>query len=106
MNDEVVTITRIYFFAAAHQLPNHEGKCSQLHGHNYRAEVTAPEGLWFEELDEAVKPVLDHLDHANLNDIIPNPMVEDTARWIYEHIKVPVISVRVWENERSYAEVR
>jgi hypothetical protein len=34
------TITVSLTFAAAHQLPEHEGKCARLHGHTYGLEVT------------------------------------------------------------------
>ena len=34
------TITVAITFAAAHRLPDHEGKCCRLHGHTYGLEVT------------------------------------------------------------------
>ena len=34
------TITVSATFAAAHRLPEHEGKCARLHGHTYGLEVT------------------------------------------------------------------
>ena len=34
------TITVSATFAAAHRLPDHEGKCFRLHGHTYGLEVT------------------------------------------------------------------
>lgn len=33
-------ITKEFKFSAAHILPNHDGKCRRLHGHNYRVLVT------------------------------------------------------------------
>jgi 6-pyruvoyltetrahydropterin/6-carboxytetrahydropterin synthase len=36
-----VTCTKVLRFSAGHRLMNHEGGCAQLHGHNYRAEITA-----------------------------------------------------------------
>jgi 6-pyruvoyltetrahydropterin/6-carboxytetrahydropterin synthase len=35
------TITKRFVFDAAHQLPNHDGKCAHLHGHTYTLEVDA-----------------------------------------------------------------
>ena len=35
-----ITITVTATFAAAHRLPDHEGKCFRLHGHTYGLEVT------------------------------------------------------------------
>ena len=34
------TITISATFAAAHRLPDHEGKCCRLHGHTYGLEAT------------------------------------------------------------------
>ena len=33
-------ITKEFKWASAHMLPNHDGVCARLHGHNYRAEIT------------------------------------------------------------------
>lgn len=35
-----VSITRVFQFCAGHRVFQHESKCSNLHGHNYRAHVT------------------------------------------------------------------
>lgn len=32
--------TKIIEFVAAHRIPQHRGKCRNLHGHQYRAEIT------------------------------------------------------------------
>lgn len=34
------SVTLVHKFCAAHRLIHHPGKCSNLHGHNYRVEVT------------------------------------------------------------------
>ena len=67
--------TRVLEFDAGHRVLGHEGKCSHLHGHRYRVEVTASA----ESLDDvgrvvdfgAVKDVVgrwvdDHLDHGTI----------------------------------------
>lgn len=36
-----ITVTRTLEFDAAHRVVNHESKCSTLHGHRYKAEITA-----------------------------------------------------------------
>lgn len=33
-------VTKAFEFDAAHRLPDHKGKCCQIHGHRYRVEVT------------------------------------------------------------------
>lgn len=68
-------IKRQYDFSAAHILVGHEGKCSRLHGHNYKVFVyvmsdalilrgsSSDMVMDFENLDKVVKPVIDRLDH-------------------------------------------
>jgi 6-pyruvoyltetrahydropterin/6-carboxytetrahydropterin synthase len=35
------TCTKVLRFCAGHRLMHHEGRCAQLHGHNYEVEITA-----------------------------------------------------------------
>ena len=35
-----VIVRRRFEFEAAHELPNHPGKCKNLHGHSYKLFVT------------------------------------------------------------------
>ena len=75
------TITVVATFAAAHRLPDHEGKCSRLHGHTYGLEVTVegtpqPSGpaagmvMDFADLRARVNEVvIERLDHQLLNDM-------------------------------------
>ena len=66
-------------FAAGHALRNYKGKCENVHGHNYKVQVTLAgnqlnaEGLLmdFVELRAAIKRLLEKLDHHFLNDIPP-----------------------------------
>ena len=63
-------------FAAAHFLKDYNGKCENLHGHNYKvyAHVRGNklnEGgmlLDFTKLKSALRLVCKNLDHTNLND--------------------------------------
>src|SRR5450755_3458254 len=76
----VVQIRKQFRFEAAHVLPHHPGKCSRLHGHSYRLDVTlegplAGEGaaagmiVDFDVVSRVVKGgVLGELDHRSLND--------------------------------------
>jgi 6-pyruvoyltetrahydropterin/6-carboxytetrahydropterin synthase len=36
----MASVTKQFTFDAAHRLPNHNGKCRNLHGHTYKVEVT------------------------------------------------------------------
>ncbi|UCD34636.1 MAG: 6-carboxytetrahydropterin synthase QueD [Nitrospiraceae bacterium] len=109
-------------FSSAHQLRGYKGKCEDLHGHNWRVQVTVSSDrlndigivIDFHDLKRITKEVLSPLDHAFLNDVFPfteiNPSSENIARWIYESIrkKIPdrnisLSSVTVWENETASA---
>ena len=66
-------------FAAGHALRNYRGKCENVHGHNYRSQVTL-EGdqldaigllVDFVEMKRVVHSVLDRMDHQWLNDFPP-----------------------------------
>lgn len=71
-------------FDAAHFLPNYNGKCEHLHGHTYKLVVKVEgtpdhEGmvLDFVRFKNLVKElVVSKLDHAFINDILPQPSAE------------------------------
>jgi 6-pyruvoyltetrahydropterin/6-carboxytetrahydropterin synthase len=113
-------------FAAGHALRNYRGKCENVHGHNYRCQVTV-EGeqldqigllLDFAELKRAVHSVIDRLDHQWLNEFPPfdvlNPSAENIAKYIYDEVSaglkptdgVRLSSVRLWETDTAYAVYR
>ena len=83
-------------FAAGHYLRNYKGKCENPHGHNYKVRVTlagkeldkAGLLLDFRELKEAMRPVIDRLDHQMINDLEPfkvlNPSAENLAKYFYD----------------------
>ncbi len=74
------SITKDYSFSAAHKLDFHEGLCKNLHGHNYKVEVTVTGKIQtgeqsssgmvldFYELDQLVDPIIKTLDHTVLNE--------------------------------------
>ena len=85
-------------FAAAHLLKDYNGKCENLHGHNYKvfAHVRGNnlnEGgmlLDFSKLKDALRKTCKILDHTNLNDFPffnQNPSAEKIALFIFENIK-------------------
>ena len=110
-------------FAAAHQLRNYRGKCENLHGHNYRVQVSiaGPEldenGLLYDfaELKGRLRATSEYLDHQYLNELKPfdtiNPSAENLAKFICEEIQrdlknANVAWVRVWETDTSVATYR
>jgi 6-pyruvoyltetrahydropterin/6-carboxytetrahydropterin synthase len=108
------SISHSYTFEAAHFLPfvPETHKCHNMHGHNYRIVITLvgePDERGFvkdfAEIDEVVLPALRQLDHAVLNDTIENPTAEVIAAWLLQ--RVPCANtIRVYENEMSWADVR
>jgi 6-pyruvoyltetrahydropterin/6-carboxytetrahydropterin synthase len=113
-------------FAAGHALRNYRGKCENVHGHNYRIEVTVKGeqldsiGLLvdFVELKRLMKDVIDYLDHRFINDLEPfdklNPSAENIAKYFHDRItaglspEVPIrlAQVKVWETDTSSAVYR
>ncbi len=113
-------------FAAGHALRNYHGKCENVHGHNYRCQVTVEgselddTGLLvdFVELKKVARGVIDRMDHQWLNDYPPfdviNPSAENMARYIYEEIHreislkpaVRIGAVRLWETDTASATYR
>lgn len=113
-------------FAAGHALRNYHGKCENVHGHNYRCQVTL-EGqqldsigllVDFVELKRVVHSVLDRMDHQWLNEFPPfdaiNPSAENMARYIYQEVHaglqtkigVCIASVKLWETDTCSAMYR
>jgi 6-pyruvoyltetrahydropterin/6-carboxytetrahydropterin synthase len=115
-------------FAAGHALRHYKGKCENVHGHNYRVQVTA-EGdelnsigllVDFVELKRVVRQIVDRLDHQFINDLEPftviNPSAENLAKYFYdeivsginlsEEIAVRISQVKIWETDTSIAVYR
>lgn len=127
---ELVTICKQFTLEAAHQLPNHDGKCARLHGHTYMIELFVEgsvrpvdlehphpkEGMVvdFGVVSKAFKEyVFDVMDHNNLNEVLPIPVTtaENISKWIYDTLDFELSSmtyrlkkVRVWETRTGYAE--
>lgn len=88
-------IYKVFKFDAAHYLPNVPAghKCARLHGHSFRVEIhlrgiTGPRTGWvmdFSDISTAFQPILEQLDHKNLNSIegLENPTSENLCRWIW-----------------------
>jgi len=109
-------------FSAAHRLRDYQGKCENLHGHNWTVEVTIGSKqldnrgmvIDFRKIKEKLGRVLDRLDHTYLNELSEfkkiNPTSENIAGYIYSRLKnlirgekIIVKKVSVWETEDSSA---
>lgn len=106
------------FFSSAHHLRCYKGKCEELHGHNWKCEVTVSQDeldkagmvMDFQHIKMKLRMVLDGLDHKYLNRLPyfkkVNPTSENIARFIYDKLKgqgLGASSVTVWENNTSSA---
>jgi len=98
-----------FIFDAAHNLVEYHGQCERLHGHTDRRAVVLKgspdrEGMIadFCEVSSLVKErVISRLDHAYLNDILPQPTAEYIARGVREQVAEPLRrpNCRLWEVE-------
>ncbi len=109
-------------FSSAHKLRDYEGKCENIHGHNWKVEVfieaekTDKTGLVidFKILKEKLNGILSEIDHCYVNDIeyfrTNNPTSENIAEYIFEKMKISLKEyavrlkkITVWENEKQSA---
>lgn len=103
-----LAIVREFRFEAAHRLAWHPGRCSGVHGHSYRLEVTV-EGpmddrgviMDFADVKAAVNgAVIDKVDHRDLNEIVDNPTAERIVTQIGEWLDGAGLAwsaLRLWE---------
>jgi 6-pyruvoyltetrahydropterin/6-carboxytetrahydropterin synthase len=88
-------IKKIFEFAAAHNLVDYNGKCENLHGHNYKLEITLSgevqkDGMVidFTLLKKIVKDkIIAKLDHTYLNDFFSQPTAENMTLWIWKELE-------------------
>ena len=82
-------------FAGAHNLRDYNGKCENLHGHNWviylyvQGSEQQKNGILvdFKTLKACLNSILDELDHCYLNELPMfrelNPSAENLARYIF-----------------------
>jgi 6-pyruvoyltetrahydropterin/6-carboxytetrahydropterin synthase len=129
-------ITRELRFCYGHRLLKYDGKCRHLHGHNGRAvirlEADRLDGLGMVVDFSAIKRVVGgwidaHLDHRMIlhkdDPVLPtlnqhgepvflmdvNPTAENIAKLIFDYALAqgfPVVEVKLWETEDSFAAYR
>ena len=95
----VCRLNKEFFFEAAHTLPKvpPTHKCHHMHGHSYRVvvcvegEVDPAMGWLYDHgvIGDAMKPIVDQLDHVYLNDIpgLENPTVENLSAWLWQRLE-------------------
>lgn len=117
---------KTFYFDSAHFLPDYEGKCHDLHGHRWRADVgiSGPTQLSggdrgmiidFSKLKEKVGFIFDLLDHTLLNEVIENPTAENIVEWLVKELVLlfgeptctsTLVGLRLYESPDSCIEWR
>lgn len=108
-------------FCSAHIISGHKGKCSNLHGHNYKTRISLAGSeldslgflIDFSDLKEISKEVIELLDHKYINEInYPlflegKTSAENIAKYIYEQLetrlgrkKSLLNDVTIWETPK------
>jgi 6-pyruvoyltetrahydropterin/6-carboxytetrahydropterin synthase len=111
-------------FSSGHALRGYKGKCENVHGHNYRVQITVegPQldniGLLvdFTQLKKVMRGIIARLDHQFINDLEPfttvNPSAENLAKYFYENISselknlpsgAKIKDVVIWETDTAHA---
>jgi 6-pyruvoyltetrahydropterin/6-carboxytetrahydropterin synthase len=111
MHEPTCRVKVAFDFEAAHRLPQHPGKCKELHGHSYHVVVTVERSVAlstgmaidFADLRAIVRrEVVDRLDHTYLNDKLENPTAELTSVWIWNALREQLfglVEVELWETK-------
>lgn len=105
-------------FAAAHCLTHYQGDCENLHGHNWKVELTVTAlkldksglGIDFKILKAETNKLLKTLDHKYLNELPPfsdlSPSSENISCYLYNELSmklnndnIKVNMVTVWESD-------
>ena len=88
-------LTKDFDFESAQTLPNAPKghKCAKMHGHSFKVEISVegemdPKTGWVydhAQISAAMRPLVDQMDHAYLNDIagLENPTIENMAIWFW-----------------------
>lgn len=109
--------------SSAHFIPNHCGKCKNLHGHewvvivNISSKKLAEDGMIIDF--GKIKDIVKDLDHKCLNDFIKVPTAENLSEYIYEVLRDRILarekdgfnfrdlikmSVKIYESEHCSVE--
>ncbi|HEC25163.1 MAG TPA: 6-carboxytetrahydropterin synthase QueD [bacterium] len=112
-------------FSSAHALKGYNGKCENIHGHNWQVELITVSDMLndiglvidFKLLKKYLNEIMEMLDHKFINEIDflngLNPSAENIARLIYEefekkikvgkYVNISVKRINVYETASSMA---
>lgn len=93
-------------FSSAHALRGYNGKCENVHGHNWQIELIVSSDILnetglvidFKLLKRYLNEILEMLDHKFINETeffkVVNPSAENIAKFIYEEFEEKLISIK------------
>jgi 6-pyruvoyltetrahydropterin/6-carboxytetrahydropterin synthase len=97
---------------SAHFIPNHKGKCKNLHGHSWKIQMSVS-GLYDQKQGMLVDfgdigDLIRSFDHVTINDRIKFPSAENMSKFFALKIlrmsrDIVEVTVTVWESEDSSA---
>jgi len=117
-------------FDSSHRLPDYQGRCQRLHGHTWKIVAEAVfegeranqlnDGILLDlaVLKQALRGVVEPLDHYHLNDVMDEAFQPPTAEHIGLHIAGAMVArlteigvspaphrlrIEVWETPRTFA---
>ena len=105
-------------FCGAHNLRHYKGQCEELHGHNWKVEISIYSKtldktgmvIDFKIVKDKLRKILQILDHKYLNDIPYfrkiNPTSENIAEFVHNKLSALIkkkIKVTIWETSSSSA---
>lgn len=119
LKGQFIKIVRRFSFAAAHFLPNYNGKCQNLHGHEWVFDVAVKKRIDLQTgmvmdfgnlKDQVNQYIVSELDHSCLNDKILNPTAENLLIWIWEKLMFNgllkgIDEISIWEAPNSCATI-
>lgn len=104
-------------FSAAHNLRDYKGECENLHGHNWKVEITLESDklnsqgivIDFKDAKRITKELIGNFDHKYLNELsdfkINNPTTENISKLLFYELNdklpedVTVKKVTTWESD-------
>lgn len=95
----------------SHRLPFHNGLCSNIHGHSYKARITligSPDAngmlIDFYEMDSEIKPIINELEHSFIVDSKDDKVLKFLEENNFRHIVIDSTTtsenLAIWLSER------
>lgn len=109
MNKFVYTLIKTIKISSSHYLNlNHNSKDCNLHGHNYiikvfcRSESLDEDGVVC-DCSKIKNAIVEAFDHKELNKLIPQPTMENIAKYVFDLSGDKCFKVEITETENNKA---